>query len=122
MLPSMSLVLVATLFLLDLVSAVPTKHLLQRRSFKVERVPVGNSTPKTPQKALAKAYAKYNIPMPGSSSSSGAVSNVASNGSSSSETGEVGNDPTQNDSEYLSPITIGGQQIMVDFDTGSSDL
>ena len=121
----MGLALLATLFLLDLVSAVPTNHRLQRRSFKVERVPVGRGTPRSLQKALAKAYAKYNIPMPeltSSSSSSGAVSDVSTSSGSSSETGEVNNDPTQYDSEYLSPITIGGQPIMVDFDTGSADL
>ena len=121
----MSLVLVATLFLLDLVSAVPTKHLLQKRSFKVERVAVGNGVSRNPQQALARAYGKYNIPMPELTSSvslTGAVSDVATPSGSSSETGEVSNTPTSSDAEYLSPITIGGQQIMMDFDTGSSDL
>jgi hypothetical protein len=30
--------------------------------------------------------------------------------------------PEYGDSEYLSPMTVGGQQFMADFDTGSADL
>ncbi|KAK1816377.1 hypothetical protein LTR12_009268 [Friedmanniomyces endolithicus] len=38
------------------------------------------------------------------------------------ETGQVTASPEQNDSEYLSPVTIGGQALTLDFDTGSADL
>ena len=40
----------------------------------------------------------------------------------SAETGEAANTPESFDSEYLAPVTIGGQTLMMDFDTGSSDL
>ncbi|KAL8824685.1 MAG: hypothetical protein Q9170_008077 [Blastenia crenularia] len=36
--------------------------------------------------------------------------------------GSVTTTPTQFDSEYLTPVTIGGQELNLDFDTGSSDL
>ncbi len=54
----------------------------------------------------------------------GEATNSTSNGNSTSaETGEVTNTPTQNDQEFLSPVQIGGtQQLNLDFDTGSSDL
>ncbi|KAI6853663.1 hypothetical protein KC334_g22652, partial [Hortaea werneckii] len=37
-------------------------------------------------------------------------------------TGEVAAHPEENESEYLSPVTIGGQELNLDFDTGSADL
>ncbi|KAJ9627812.1 hypothetical protein H2203_003030 [Taxawa tesnikishii (nom. ined.)] len=37
-------------------------------------------------------------------------------------TGEVSATPVDNAAEYISPVTIGGQQLNLDFDTGSSDL
>lgn len=38
------------------------------------------------------------------------------------ETGEVVATPADNGAEYLSPVTIGGQKLNLNFDTGSSDL
>lgn len=44
--------------------------------------------------------------------------------SASGESGEVGADDQQNDSEYLCEIEIGtpAQKFLLDFDTGSADL
>lgn len=36
--------------------------------------------------------------------------------------GEVNAHPEENESEYLSPVTIGGQKLNLNFDTGSADL
>ncbi|KAE8451729.1 hypothetical protein EG329_003186 [Mollisiaceae sp. DMI_Dod_QoI] len=52
-----------------------------------------------------------------------AASNETSNISNSTEgTGVVAATPEQGDVEYLSTISIGGQTMQMDFDSGSSDL
>lgn len=40
----------------------------------------------------------------------------------SGQDGTVAATPEENDVEYLAPVTIGGQKLNLDFDTGSSDL
>lgn len=37
-------------------------------------------------------------------------------------TGTVAAEPAQSGAEYLSPVNVGGTQMMLDFDTGSADL
>lgn len=39
-----------------------------------------------------------------------------------SENGVVAANPEENEKEYLSPVTIGGQKLNLNFDTGSADL
>jgi hypothetical protein len=141
---------------------------IQKRSFKVERIPNPQFTGRSPgagTRALIKAYRKYSIPLPpglldamnaanagsagsaggastktddkakgkkdkakasstgsaGGSTSTGGISITATNGTRGT-TGVVTNTPEQGDVEYLSPITIGGQTMNMDFDSGSSDL
>ncbi|KAK6429558.1 hypothetical protein LTR95_014294 [Oleoguttula sp. CCFEE 5521] len=43
-------------------------------------------------------------------------------GASEQENGEVSATPESNESEYLSPVSVGGQTLNLDFDTGSADL
>jgi aspergillopepsin I len=59
---------------------------------------------------LSKAYKKFNVAVP---------EDVAKAAASD---GSVAAVPEQYDAEYLSPVTIGGQTLMLDFDTGSADL
>ena len=61
--------------------------------------------------AMAATYAKYSKQAPAN------VTAAAANND-----GTVAADPTQYDSEYLCPVSIGGQTLNLDFDTGSSDL
>ncbi len=61
--------------------------------------------------ALAATYGKYRKEAPAD------VRAAAANND-----GTVQANPEQFDSQYLSPVSIGGQTLNLDFDTGSSDL
>ncbi|KAL8726268.1 MAG: hypothetical protein Q9166_006814 [cf. Caloplaca sp. 2 TL-2023] len=61
--------------------------------------------------AILSTYGKYNASAP-----EDVVKAAAAND------GTVTTTPTQYDSQYLTPVTIGGQTLNLDFDTGSSDL
>lgn len=63
--------------------------------------------------ALAKSFAKYNGTSP-------AIAPTAA--AAGGENGTVVNTPSSQDSEYLIPVTVGGQELSLDLDTGSSDL
>ena len=58
---------------------------------------------------LQKAYNKFNVVAP---------QDVAA----AAGQGTVTATPEQYDAEYLCPVTIGGQTLNLDFDTGSADL
>lgn len=60
---------------------------------------------------MAQVYAKYGKPIPEE------IKQAAANND-----GTVAAIPTEYDSQYLTPVTIGGQTLNLDFDTGSSDL
>ena len=51
-----------------------------------------------------------------------AAAKTSSASSGDGETGDVAATPEENESEYLSKVTIGGQSLNLDFDTGSADL
>lgn len=55
-------------------------------------------------------------------SASASASATGSSSGAANDTGEVEAQPEPNESEYLSPVTIGGQEFNLNFDTGSADL
>ncbi|KAI9731415.1 MAG: Type I transmembrane sorting receptor [Claussenomyces sp. TS43310] len=64
--------------------------------------------------ALLKAYAKFNL----HSTRPGGVSGR----NFRRQDGSVNATPTTQDAEYLCPVSIGGEDLNLDFDTGSADL
>lgn len=93
------------------------------QSLSVEQVRNAQFTGRHGPFALAKAYIKYGAPVPGDLSA--AVARLLQElGLDKRATGSVVATPAQYDAEYLSPVSIGtpAQTLMLDFDTGSSDL
>ena len=132
---SLSLPLLTLALWLTLAWAAPLKP--EGRSFKVLQKRRDFATPRSAGSgvaAMGKAYRKFGIPLPETSNAplakelvSTESNNVeapqflaaAGGGQSSSDviaTSEEG------DAEFLSPVSIGGQIVTMDFDTGSSDL
>ena len=79
--------------------------------------------------ALRKAYTKFGIEgygfVPELDISTGLVpfsELAAASNSSGSGSGQVSASPSQNDAEFLSPVSVGGQTLVMDFDSGSSDM
>ncbi|KAI1653755.1 acid protease [Daldinia decipiens] len=126
--------------LLALASASPVR--VQKRGvYKVERVANPNYTGRNGPRALLKTLRKYRMPIP--ASVAGAAQQQTemiskrepkrgkgkahgqkgqNGGAAANGTGLVTATPEANDVEYLAPVTIGGQTLNLDFDSGSSDL
>ncbi|KAL8708425.1 MAG: hypothetical protein Q9220_006715 [cf. Caloplaca sp. 1 TL-2023] len=93
-----------------LASAAPYERRVIKKDFSVKQT-TPKSTIKSGAAAVAATYYKYGKRPP---------ANVQA--AATGNDGSVTTSPTQYDSEYLTPVTIGGQQLTLDFDTGSSDL
>lgn len=99
--------------LVSLASAIPAEYSpLEKRglAFTVDQT-VAKPFILSGPASIAKVYAKYGKTAPAD------VTSAAANND-----GTVAADPEQYDSEYLCPVSIGGQTLNLDFDTGSSDL
>lgn len=137
--PSLQFLLFVTL-LAAVVLAAPapsSKRGLEKRSFQVPRqLNTAHPGPNGPA-ALRKVFRKYNFkPREEFMVKDGFISfskqaedkaktnaSAAPAGSKgSNKTGTVAANPGENAALFLSPVTIGGQTLNLDFDSGSSDL
>lgn len=138
-----SIVTIIFTLLIATVLASPIKpRNIQKRSFKVPRIPVKNYVANGP-KALKRAYAKFGLTEPAAGPAqlrkrdvtfgfgdisivpggdvAARINKAASNSTTGKENGETSATATQNDAQFLSPVKVGGQEIIVNFDSGSSD-
>jgi hypothetical protein len=106
-----SVLLVASLLVAAAVSK-PTPT-IEKRSFvhHVKRT-IDKRSPLAGPDAMAKAYKKFGFQL----------INRQANVTAGTGQGQVQAAPEPNDAEYLSQVSIGGQTVTMDFDTGSSDL
>lgn len=105
------------------VLAAPAPHLRQKRSFKIPRVQQHNYVPDGTF-ALRKAYRKFGLgtldTYPGVSfSPKGDAPTISQN---SNEDSEVSASIPQNDAQFLAPVMVGGQILVLNIDSGSSDM
>jgi aspergillopepsin I len=68
---------------------------------------------------MLKAYKKYGL-KPSQGFSNSFLSEIGASWKRQDGTVTASPDPT--DVEYLVPVTVGGQQLNLDFDSGSADL
>ena len=96
--------------LASVVSAKPIPQITTKKGYTVTGT-VARPRPAYPVQ-LAGVYEKYGKPMPARVSAAAAAAT----------SGSVPAVPEQSDVAYLSEVTIGGQTLTLDFDTGSADL
>lgn len=100
-------------------------HQQKKRSFKVKRVEVPNYKPNGP-KAYKRALVKFGFDdisfVPdGEVASRIKAATAAQITGAGEEDGETTASPTQNDAQFLSPVSVGGQTLIMNFDSGSAD-
>jgi hypothetical protein len=133
--PSLRFFLLVTLLAtIALAHPSPARRKLVARSFKVPRsLNPDHPTGLNGGDAMAKAYRKFGWGLIGArhrggksrkpmASTNTTTPTTTTPNTTQAETGEVIATPEQNASLFLSPVTIGGQTLNMDFDTGSSDL
>ncbi|KAI4188933.1 MAG: hypothetical protein L6R41_001819 [Letrouitia leprolyta] len=111
--------LFSLLFLLSVVSSAPTKP--GEKSFKIQSRRISSRSAPNGAAALGKAYRKYGWEVPDAISKKVAtIQELAAD--PNREEGTVKATPEEGDASFLSPVKIGEQTLMLNFDTGSSDL
>jgi len=93
----------------------PTPNIAKRSFTHRVRRSTNTYGPSAGRDAMLRAYRKFGFQL-----IDRAVNTSSAGGSG--QTGKVTATPEENDAEYLEKVTIGGQTLTMDFDTGSSDL
>lgn len=96
--------------LLALASASPVERRDVKKGFTIEETVQKPFIPSGPAAVLS-TYNKFNVQAPEDVVAAAAANN-----------GTVAAVPTAYDSQYLTSVTVGGQTVDLDFDTGSADL
>lgn len=142
-----SLILVTVFAAFVLAIPTPSTSRIQKRSFKVHRRRNPDFKGYDGPIQLMKAYQKFGMTVPeglhlsvgsrhrkGNSHGAGTVTGAGNNTTTGNDTAQAGAPQASgvgivtatpvapNDLEYIAPVTIGGQLIDMNFDTGSSDL
>ncbi|KAG8629262.1 hypothetical protein KVT40_003127 [Elsinoe batatas] len=99
--------------LVGLSMAAPVTEVIGKKTFTVHQVAAGPRKALHPAKSMLNTYAKY-----GKLDAAPADVKAAA----AAQQGTVVANPEDNDESYLSPVTVGGNVLNLDFDTGSSDL
>ncbi|KAJ4512385.1 hypothetical protein HRR83_006901 [Exophiala dermatitidis] len=125
MMPRIFVLLFALVFLTT-VFASPIKKQKQKRSFKIPRIRNANYKPNG-KAAYKRALYKFGFNdisfLPdGEVATRIRAATAASVNATGNEDGETTASPTQNDAQFLSPVTVGGQELIMNFDSGSSDF
>ena len=94
--------------------AAPAK-LVGRSTFEINQVAAGTYFKNGPTQMMH-TYNKY------ARVGAKAPSNVVAAAAAAQQSGSVVANPQQYDQAYLCPVTVGNNQLNLDFDTGSSDL
>lgn len=99
------------------VSAAPAQ--LEKRVYKFTRQAVPRTHQKNGPAEMERTYRKYGWDVPET------MHNAAINATirvASQQKGEAEAQPEENDSMFLAPVKVGGQELMINFDTGSADF
>lgn len=101
--------------LAGLAAATPLQKRGKTFTVSTRKRSVDKRDPNAGPDALIKAYRKYGFKLP-------AIKRQAANATAGGQSGAAQAVPEPNQAEYLTNVNIGGQDVMLDFDTGSSDL
>jgi hypothetical protein len=117
--------LLSTLLFASTVLSVPLESLASRQTFSLDQVAV-NRTIRTPMQVVKEAYWKYAIDLPADLEEAEqqikTVNRITNAPPGGGITTSVVAKSVKNDLQYLISVKVGKHDLMLDLDTGSSDL